>query len=153
MSQTVCIDWKHILSRVRVSVRPSNFLYAKNSQKPARIPSRLRDCSLEWTSEASKCGHGWSPQIRRTCDNSIIAETDRTKNESVYLHARLRLTWQITHMSATATDRLLAIDALDQVICTCIYKLRCRARQNRRKATSQNGHNDSLYLHGLKSVV
>ena len=32
MSQTVRIDWKHILSRVRVSVRPSNFLYAKKIQ-------------------------------------------------------------------------------------------------------------------------
>ena len=32
MSQTVRIDWKHILSRVRVSVRPSNFLYAKKLQ-------------------------------------------------------------------------------------------------------------------------
>ena len=31
MSQTVRIDWKRILSWVRVSVRPSNFLYAKNT--------------------------------------------------------------------------------------------------------------------------
>ena len=31
-SLTVRIVWKHILSRVRVSVRASNFLYAKNIQ-------------------------------------------------------------------------------------------------------------------------
>ena len=32
MSQTVCIDWQYILSRVRVSVRHSHFLYSKNTQ-------------------------------------------------------------------------------------------------------------------------
>ena len=32
MSLTVRIVGKHILSGVRVSVRPSNFLYAKNTQ-------------------------------------------------------------------------------------------------------------------------
>ena len=31
MSQTVRIDRKHIMSRIRVSVRPSNFLYAENT--------------------------------------------------------------------------------------------------------------------------
>ena len=58
--------------------------------------------------------------------------------------------------SETVTDGLLATNALDQVICTCIYKgvqitLSCPAK--RRKATSPYGHNDSLYIHGLKSVV
>ena len=33
MSQTVRIDWQYILSRVCVSVRPSNFLCGKNTQK------------------------------------------------------------------------------------------------------------------------
>ena len=32
MSQTVRIDWRYILSRVRVSVRPSNFFICKNTQ-------------------------------------------------------------------------------------------------------------------------
>ena len=51
------------------------FLNAKNTQKLWRIPSRprarLRDCSIEWTSDAGKCGHGWDPLTRRThCDHS-----------------------------------------------------------------------------------
>ena len=32
MSQTVDIDWQQFLSRVRVSVRPTHFLYTKNTQ-------------------------------------------------------------------------------------------------------------------------
>ncbi len=31
-SQTVRIDWQHLLSRDRASVRPSNFFYPKNTQ-------------------------------------------------------------------------------------------------------------------------
>ena len=34
MYQTVRIDWKHIMSRVRVSVRPRILLYPKKHQKP-----------------------------------------------------------------------------------------------------------------------
>ena len=51
MSQTVRIDWKHIMSRVRVSVRPSNFLYAKNTQNLGK-PDRRRVCLFEWSSDA-----------------------------------------------------------------------------------------------------
>ena len=47
MSQTVRIDGKHILSRVRVSVRPSNFVISEKHQKQSRIPSRPRDCLFE----------------------------------------------------------------------------------------------------------
>ena len=58
--------------------------------------------------------------------------------------------------SETVTDGLLATNALDQVICTCIYKgvkITLSSRQKRLQATSPYGHNDSLYIHGLKSVV
>ena len=34
MSLTVCIVWKHILSRVRISVRPSNFFIREKHLKP-----------------------------------------------------------------------------------------------------------------------
>ena len=44
MSETVRIDRQYILSRVRVSVRPSNFLYAKNAQKLSRKPSPAQTC-------------------------------------------------------------------------------------------------------------
>ena len=50
MSQTVRIDWQHFLSRVRISVRPSNFFYAKNTQKLSRTPSLAQQVSVEWTS-------------------------------------------------------------------------------------------------------
>ena len=39
MSQTVRIDYRSFLSRVRISVRPSNFFYAKNTHKLSRKPS------------------------------------------------------------------------------------------------------------------
>ena len=39
MSQTDRIVWQYILSRVRISVRPSIFLYAKNIHKLSRMPS------------------------------------------------------------------------------------------------------------------
>ena len=42
MSLTVRIVWKHIMSRVRVSVRPSNFVYAKNIQNLGEIGSSAR---------------------------------------------------------------------------------------------------------------
>ena len=43
MSLTVRIDWKYILSRVRVSVRPRIFLYVKNRQNlwETRPPARV----------------------------------------------------------------------------------------------------------------
>ena len=47
MSQTVRIDCKHFLSRVRVSVRTSNFVYAKNTNN-SREPCRLRECLFKW---------------------------------------------------------------------------------------------------------
>ena len=44
MSQTVRINRKHILSRVRVSIRPSNFCVREKHPKLSRIPSRPRQC-------------------------------------------------------------------------------------------------------------
>ena len=57
MSQTVRIDWKHILPWVRVSVRPSKFLYAK-SPKTSGKPGRQRECLLEWTSDRTLIASG-----------------------------------------------------------------------------------------------
>ena len=53
MSQTERIVWKHILSRVRISVRPRIFLYAKKPQttvaRPAAVDHRsLADKQLYW---------------------------------------------------------------------------------------------------------
>ena len=42
MTQTVRIDGQYIMSRGRVSVRPSNFLYAKNIQNLGEIGSLAR---------------------------------------------------------------------------------------------------------------
>ena len=53
MSQTVRIDWKHILSRVRVSVRPSNFFIHEQHPKLSRIPSRPDQCLFEWRGHCS----------------------------------------------------------------------------------------------------
>ena len=125
MSQTVRIDWKHF-ARVRVSVRPRYFLIREkqtkaiaNTESPAQSPERL----FTWMNKRRRsCGHGWVPPTHQThCNHSSEPKRWKTtiQNESLYLHARWRLTWQITHMSAT----------------------------------SQNGHNDSLFLQGLKSVV
>ena len=47
MSLTVPIVWQYILSRVRVSVRPSIFLYAKNIHKLSRRPA-VAQLSVEW---------------------------------------------------------------------------------------------------------
>ncbi len=48
MYQTVRIDWKHILAIVRISVRPSNFLYAINTKTIANTASHTR--LFIWTS-------------------------------------------------------------------------------------------------------
>ena len=55
MSQTVRIDWKHILSRVRVSVRPSNFFIRKNTQNyreywVARVNVNLNEAATSYCS-------------------------------------------------------------------------------------------------------
>ena len=61
MFQTVRIDWKHILSRVRVSVRPSNCFIREKHPKLSRIPSRPRQCLFEWSSDLPLFdGHGRS---------------------------------------------------------------------------------------------
>ena len=56
MSQTVRIDWQHILSRVRISVRPRIVLYAKNTQnyREYRVA-----CATVYLNEVAT-GH-WSP--------------------------------------------------------------------------------------------
>ena len=51
MSQTVCIDWKHMPSRVRISVRPRHFSIHKKHPKLSQIPSRPRDRLFEWSSD------------------------------------------------------------------------------------------------------
>ena len=48
MSQTDIV-WQYILSRGRISVRPSIFLYVKNIHKLSRMPS-LAYMAVEWTS-------------------------------------------------------------------------------------------------------
>ena len=62
MYLTVCIVWKYILSRVLVSVRPSNFVYAKNLGEigwPALVFIWM---TLLPAMNASGAGcHGWAP--------------------------------------------------------------------------------------------
>ena len=54
MSQTVRIDWKHILSRVCVSVRPRNFFIREKHPKLSRIPSHPCQC-LVYLKETPTC--------------------------------------------------------------------------------------------------
>ena len=57
VSQSVRIDWKHFLSRVRVSVWPSNFLYAKKTPRNYREDRVSVKCLLnEQTSDPMKWG-------------------------------------------------------------------------------------------------
>ena len=96
MSQTVRIDWKHILSRVRVSVRPSNF-YTRKTPKLSRIPSLPHEWLFEWSSDRPLfAGHGrsnasdieherrqqwlraWSIWIYRLCrKKNTLCQSDR----------------------------------------------------------------------------
>ena len=68
MSLTVRIVWQYILSRVRVSVRPSIFLYAKNTQN---LGNRAASASVYFNGQrpaivASGTGHhGWLAQTHR----------------------------------------------------------------------------------------
>ena len=68
MSQTVRIDWKHFLSRVRVSVRPSNFFIRENTQKLSR-----RQCLLNVAVTVDR-----SPATTLAI-TAIIAVKDRAK--------------------------------------------------------------------------
>ena len=65
MSQTVRIYCQSFLSRVRISVRSSNFYISAKPQKQSRNPSSPRECSLECTSDTGECSHGWSPPTSR----------------------------------------------------------------------------------------
>ena len=71
MYQTVRIVCKHILSQVSVSVRPSNFLYAKYTQNLGK-PDRPRVCIFEWSSDAH-CRQQNGPSRLGTTDPSHIA--------------------------------------------------------------------------------
>ena len=50
MYQTVCINWRSILSQVRISVRPSNFFIREKHKKTRRNRVPSRECLFEWTS-------------------------------------------------------------------------------------------------------
>ena len=152
---TVRIDWQYILSQVCVSVRPRIFLYAEKHPKTiakARV-------SFYWMN-AAKCGHRSAPPGHQTRSKiAITPATDRTKMR-VYTFTpggairdkSLRCSWRVRPWRLWMG--LLATNAFDRVHAyTGVYKLRCRARQKRRKTTSQYSRNDNLYLHGLKSVV
>ena len=65
MSLTVRIVWQYILSRVRVSIRPSIFLYAKNIQNYSEHRVAHASGQLNRTSDAGNCGHGSSPPTSR----------------------------------------------------------------------------------------
>ena len=76
MSLTVRIVWQYILSPVRVSIRPSIFLYAKNIQNYCEYRVSHASGQLNRTSEAGNCGHGSTPPTRRSgnelsCDNIL----------------------------------------------------------------------------------
>ena len=65
------IVWQYILSRVRVSVQPSNFVYAKNNNKLPRKPT-FAYLTVEWISGAAghnalSDGHGWMASDPSPC--------------------------------------------------------------------------------------
>ena len=51
MSQTGRSDCRSFLSRVCISIRPSNFYMQKTPKNNSRKPCRPRDCLFEWTSD------------------------------------------------------------------------------------------------------
>ena len=65
MSLTVRIIWQYILSRVRVSIRPNNFLCAKNIHNCSEYRVAHASGQLNRTSDAGNCGHGSSPPTSR----------------------------------------------------------------------------------------
>ena len=82
MSLTDRILPRYILSRVRVSVRPSNFVYAKNNNKLQQKPT-FAYLTVEWTSgrpvtmRSATVTVEW-PAIRRCVDTTaaILIRTD-----------------------------------------------------------------------------
>ncbi len=85
MSETVHIDWKHILSQVLVSVRPSNFVYAKNTQnyreyRVARANVYLNEAA---TGHCLPVTVDRSPATSRTGKNNVVtAAADWVKTTS-----------------------------------------------------------------------
>ena len=65
MSLTVRIVGQYILARVRVSIRPSIFLFAKNIQNYSEYRVAHASVQLTRTSDAGNCGHGSSPPTSR----------------------------------------------------------------------------------------
>ena len=61
MAITVCIVWQYILSRVRVSVRPSNCFVRK--KHPTSRGNRLASVCVYFNDPATgyECHHGWPP--------------------------------------------------------------------------------------------
>ena len=51
VSLTVRIVWQHIMSRVRVSVRPGNFFIPEKQSNKLRIQRLVRDCLSGWNTE------------------------------------------------------------------------------------------------------
>ncbi len=82
LDQTVCIDWKHILSRVRVSVRPSNFLYTENTQNHRKywmfIWMKQRSAMFRRSRSIDRQRPVWSVTIWTTT-TAIVVATDCVK--------------------------------------------------------------------------
>ena len=124
MSLTVRIVWQYILSRVRVSVRPSIFLYAKNINKLPRKPT-FAYLTVEWTSGAAghtalSDGHGWmasdSSLCRYNCGNTYpdrltkTAKINKSKTGTIRVYTFTALTmWFRNYYVAYAF-----------VVCVCV---------------------------------
>ena len=77
MSLTVHIDRQYILSRVRVSVRPSNLFIRENPQKLSRIPSCPARCLFERSTDRPL-----SRQRRKGDINSVmVGRTDPSNSD------------------------------------------------------------------------
>ena len=67
ISQTVRINCRSFLSRVRISIRHATFFISeKHTQKSAKRESP-RDCSLEWASDRSRLIASDPPKQRGNC--------------------------------------------------------------------------------------
>ena len=87
MSQTVLIAWKHILSQVRVSVRPSNF-FIREKHKPSGNRIALA-CLFEWNSDAH-CRQRSGPSRLGATDPSLTWKARRCVCVCASVHACVR---------------------------------------------------------------
>ena len=121
MSQTVRIDWQYILSRVRVSVTPIHFLYAKNSQnyREYRVAAR---CLFEWSTDRPLFG-----QRRKGANSVMVGRTDPSNsNGGGWVCACVRVcVCACVRVCVCACVRVCVCACVRVCVCACVRVCVC----------------------------